>query len=96
LYAGFYEYDDDGTIIRPDVDPLVEAEPAQRVHLAEPSETLNILLHDLGVSVLEEDDGMSPILADPIGEDCTALVQRLKLDAKRLIAIDTQIGRAHV
>ncbi|MEH6545457.1 MAG: 3-hydroxyacyl-CoA dehydrogenase [Sneathiella sp.] len=90
--AGFYEYDDSGTIIRPEVDFPIEGEPAQRVYLPEPSEALNTILRDLGVNILAEDDGTSPILSDPIGEDCTALVKRLNLDAKRLVAIDTHTG----
>ncbi|USG61534.1 3-hydroxyacyl-CoA dehydrogenase [Sneathiella marina] len=90
--AGFYEYDDNGTIIRPEVDPALEGEAAKRVYLAEPSDALQTLLRDLGVSILDEDDGTSPILADPIGEDCTSLAQRLELDAKRLVAIDTHTG----
>jgi len=90
--AGFYEYTEDSTIIRPDVTEEVSASPARRVILAEPSTTLDGLLRDLGVSVLSEDDGVSPILADPIGEDCTALCARLGLDSKRLVAIDTHTG----
>lgn len=90
--AGFYEYAEDSTIIRPDVTEEVSASPARRVILAEPSAVLDGLLRDLGVSVLSEDDGVSPILADPIGEDCTALCARLGLDSKRLVAIDTHTG----
>ncbi|MZR29557.1 3-hydroxyacyl-CoA dehydrogenase [Sneathiella litorea] len=90
--AGFYEYTEDSTIIRPDVTEEISASPARRVILAEPSAVLDGLLRDLGVSVLSEDDGVSPILADPIGEDCTALSTRLGLDSKRLVAIDTHTG----
>jgi 3-hydroxybutyryl-CoA dehydrogenase len=90
--AGFYEYEEDGTIIRPDVTEEISASPARRVVLAEPSAALDGLLRDIGVSVLSEDDGTSPILADPIGEDCTALSVRLGLDSKRLVAIDTHTG----
>lgn len=90
--AGFYEYAEDSTIIRPDVTEEVSASPARRIILAEPSAVLDGLLRDLGVSVLSEDDGVSPILADPIGEDCTALCARLGLDSKRLVAIDTHTG----
>ncbi len=90
--AGFYEYADDGTIIRPAVDEKITAAPARRVMLAEPSAALDSLLRDLGVTVLVNDDGESPILADPVGEDCTALSVRLGVDYKRLVAIDTHTG----
>ena len=90
--AGFYEYTEDSMIIRPEVEEEITASPARRVVLAEPSAALDGLLRDLGVSVLSEDDGASPILADPIGEDCTALCARLGLDPKRLVAIDTHTG----
>lgn len=90
--AGFYEYADDGTIIRPAVDEKITAAPARRVMLAEPSAALDSLLRDLGVTVVVNDDGESPILADPVGEDCTALSVRLGVDYKRLVAIDTHTG----
>jgi 3-hydroxybutyryl-CoA dehydrogenase len=90
--AGFYKYQDDGTKVQPDVDKEITAAPASRVLLAEPSSALEKLARDLGISVLETDDGTSPILADPIGEDCTALAVRLGLDATRLVAIDTHTG----
>ncbi|WP_169543793.1 3-hydroxyacyl-CoA dehydrogenase [Sneathiella aquimaris] len=90
--AGFYDYDADGTLIQPENTQQVTAAPAGRVVLAEPSPSLEPLLRDLGISVLKEDDGVSPILAAPVGEDCTSLAVRLRLDAKRLVAIDTLTG----
>ena len=90
--AGFYAYAEDGSIIRPELDETIAAAPARRVVLAEPSGALDGLLRDLGVNVLAADDGVSPILADPIGEDCTALAVRLGLDSRRLVAIDTHTG----
>ncbi|TNE33581.1 MAG: 3-hydroxyacyl-CoA dehydrogenase [Alphaproteobacteria bacterium] len=91
--AGFYEYAEDGSLIQPEPEAPVTADPARRVVLApEHSGALDSILRDLGVSVLKEDDGVSPILADPIGEDCTALAVRLNLDPKRLVAIDTHTG----
>jgi len=35
-----------------------------------------------------EDDGKKPILVSPLGEDCTSVVARLGLDAKRTVAVD--------
>ncbi len=90
--AGFYDYDAEGNIIRPDGPAKVNAQPARQVVLAEPAPALEPLLRDLGISVLKDDDGQSPILAAPIGEDCTSLAVRLGLDAKRLVAIDALTG----
>ncbi|WP_340148794.1 3-hydroxyacyl-CoA dehydrogenase [uncultured Sneathiella sp.] len=90
--AGFYAYSEDGTIIRPDVEEEVSATAATQVVLAEPSEALEKLMSEIGVKILPSDDGTSPILADPIGEDCTAVSVRLGVDPKRLVAIDTHTG----
>jgi len=90
--AGFYDYADDGTIIRPDIEEKITAAPTRRVLLAEPSSALETILRDIGVTILSEDDGTAPILADPVGEDCTAVAVRLGLDPKRLVAIDTLTG----
>src|SRR5690606_34557509 len=90
--AGFYDYADDGTIIRPDMEEKITAAPTRRVLLAEPSSALETILRDIGVTILSEDDGTAPILADPVGEDCTAVAVRLGLDPKRLVAIDTLTG----
>lgn len=90
--AGFYDYDEDGTIIRPEGPINVKAQPAKQVILAENAPDLDGLLKDLGIAVLKEDDGQSPILAAPVGEDCTSIATRLGLDAKRLVAIDMLTG----
>ncbi|OUR78482.1 3-hydroxybutyryl-CoA dehydrogenase [Alphaproteobacteria bacterium 46_93_T64] len=90
--AGFYEYDENGEIIRPAPADVPNVEPAKRAYLPEPVPALEPLLRDLGISILAVDDGVSPILAAPVGEDCTSLALRLKLDAKRLVAIDMLTG----
>lgn len=90
--AGFYDYEEDGSIVRPEGQGKVSAAPARQVVLAEPSPELDLLLRDLGVNILKSDDGQSPILAAPVGEDCTSLATRLGLDAKRLVAIDMLTG----
>lgn len=90
--AGFYDYDEDGTIIRPDADSKTTTEPARHVYLAEPSSGLEMLLRDLAITPMKEDDGNCAILCAPVGEDCTAYALRLGLDPKRVIAIDILTG----
>jgi 3-hydroxybutyryl-CoA dehydrogenase len=64
------------------------AAPAAKAALAEPDETLASLLRAAGAEVLEKDDGPSPIVAAPLGEDATTLAVRTGADARRLVAID--------
>ncbi|GLQ04984.1 3-hydroxyacyl-CoA dehydrogenase [Sneathiella chinensis] len=90
--AGFYDYDADGNIIRPELSKPEAVAPIKSAYLAEPNSDLEALLRDIGVTILSTDDGTSPILAAPVGEDCTALAIRLRLDAKRLVAIDMLTG----
>jgi 3-hydroxybutyryl-CoA dehydrogenase len=90
--AGFYDYDSDGNIIRPALKGRVDADPASRIYVPEITIALEQLLRDLGVSVLKEDDGVSPILVAPVGEDCSTLSLRLGLDAKRVVGVDMLTG----
>ncbi len=90
--AGFYDYDADGTIIRPKSAGKVKATAIKQAYIAEPSSELEALCRDLGISVLNQDDGSSAILAAPVGEDCTSLSVRLALDSKRIVAIDMLTG----
>ncbi len=90
--AGFYEYDDDGQIIRPELADIPSVEPAKKAFLPEAIPAIEPLLRDLGISILAIDDGVSPILAAPVGEDCTSVAQRLNIDATRLVAIDMLTG----
>lgn len=94
--AGFYDYKEDGTVIQPAAAPKITAAPAAKASLAEADLGLEELLKDLGIEILGTDDGTSPIVAAPIGEDCTSLAHRLELDASRLVAIDLLTGvQAH-
>ncbi len=90
--AGFYDYDETGALIQPTPKPEVTAEPMGSAYLPEAAPELEQMLRDLGVSVLSNDDGVSPILVAPVGEDCTSVVVRLELDPKRTVAIDTLTG----
>ncbi|MBL4666868.1 MAG: hypothetical protein JKY04_05775, partial [Sneathiella sp.] len=90
--AGFYDYDENGQIIRPELKAIPSVEPAKRAYLPEPIPSIEPLLRDLGISILAVDDGIAPILAAPVGEDCTSLAHRLNIDATRLVAIDMLTG----
>ncbi|MBL4667547.1 MAG: hypothetical protein JKY04_09225, partial [Sneathiella sp.] len=90
--AGFYDYDENGQIIRPELKAIPSVEPATRAYLPEPIPSIEPLLRDLGISILAVDDGIAPILAAPVGEDCTSLAHRLNIDATRLVAIDMLTG----
>ncbi|WP_199899228.1 3-hydroxyacyl-CoA dehydrogenase NAD-binding domain-containing protein [Sneathiella glossodoripedis] len=80
--AGFYDYDDNGQIIYPDLDPKIKDNPAARAYVPEDIEGLEPIARDIGLSILKEDDGISPILVAPVGEDCTSVVHRLGLMSK--------------
>ena len=64
------------------------APPAAKAVLAEPNAELEALWTGAGAELAAADDGSLPILAAPLGEDCTAVASRLGLDHRRLVAID--------
>jgi 3-hydroxybutyryl-CoA dehydrogenase len=87
--AGHYRYDERGRMIDPpDPDYAPAAEPAARVVVPEHAAALAGLLAEAGVEVRGEDDGEAPIVAAPLGEDASACVVRLRLDHRRLVALD--------
>jgi 3-hydroxybutyryl-CoA dehydrogenase len=90
--AGHYAYDADGNKQAPSADAAPEAAAASRVFLAEADDgegpALEALLRRAGAEVLPVDDGTAPIVAAPVGEDCTAFAARLGLDHRRLVGID--------
>jgi 3-hydroxybutyryl-CoA dehydrogenase len=89
--AGFYDYDDDGAPSGGGAaaDHVSGAVPAARVVLAEDDPDLADLMAQAGAEVLAADDGHSPMVCAPIGEDCTAVAVRGGFDHRRLVAIDT-------
>jgi 3-hydroxybutyryl-CoA dehydrogenase len=89
--AGFYTYDSDGTQSGGGAaaDHETAAEPAQQVIIIEEDEELKELFVQAGAEVLHADDGSSPIVCAPIGEDCTSAAVRLNADHARLVAVDT-------
>jgi 3-hydroxybutyryl-CoA dehydrogenase len=86
--AGFYRYDAGGK--RVDAPPVEEAAgaPPARVMLAETDDRLVSLAVAAGTEISAHDDGASPILLAPLGEDCTTAALRLDVDVRRAVAID--------
>ena len=85
---GFYRYDADGKKIASPPAAMSGAAPPARVILPEPHEGLVALAVAAGVETQAPDDGTSPIMIAPWGEDCTAAALRLGLDPRRAVAVD--------
>ncbi|MDA0260601.1 MAG: 3-hydroxyacyl-CoA dehydrogenase [Proteobacteria bacterium] len=85
--SGYYSYDENGVKIGADADAKSSAEPATAVALAEPDQVLADFLTETGARIVQ-DDGTVPIIAAPLGEDCTAVASRTGIDHQRLVAID--------
>lgn len=83
---GFFDYR--AGAAKPTGDAVVEGAAAERVVLLEPTEALTALAADCGAEVLPADDGKAPVLAAPVGEDCSALAARCGVDHRRLVALD--------
>lgn len=92
---GHYAYDENGTMLAPSADHVTGAAPAPRVCLVDEDDELAALLHEAGARVLAEDDGDSPLLAAPIGEDATSVAIRAGCDPARLVCVDLtgDVGR---
>lgn len=85
---GFYRYDADGKKVTSPPAAMPSAAKPARVILPEPHEGLVALAVAAGVETQAPDDGTSPIMIAPWGEDCTAAALRLGLDPRRTVAID--------
>ncbi|HEX6841169.1 MAG TPA: 3-hydroxyacyl-CoA dehydrogenase NAD-binding domain-containing protein, partial [Stellaceae bacterium] len=85
---GFYRYDADGKKVTSPPAAMPSAAKPARVILPEPHEGLVALAVTAGVETQAPDDGTSPIMIAPWGEDCTAAALRLGLDPRRTVAID--------
>lgn len=83
---GFFSYAEGAVPPSPDFRP--EARPAAQVTLAEDTAGLRGFAGLLKAEVLAVDDGRSPILGFPLGEDAAGYATRLGLDATRLVAAD--------
>lgn len=89
---GFYSYAAGAD--KPASDAATTGRPADRIVLAEPTEALAALVRAAGATVLDADDGRSPIVAAPVGEDATAFAVRTRADARRLVAVDLAFDTA--
>ena len=86
--AGHFRYDSSGAAEMPKPDHESDAEPAAAVSVGEGNDRLAALLQEIGVEVLAEDDGKSPLLAALLGEDCSSFAARSSTDHRRLVGID--------
>lgn len=86
---GFFDYRAGASM--PSADAKGAGRAPEAVWLVEPDAALAALLGEVGVAVLEADDGRSPILAAPLGEDCSALAARTGADYRRLVALDLSV-----
>jgi 3-hydroxybutyryl-CoA dehydrogenase len=84
---GFHDYTDGAVPVSPDT--LSDAAPAATVILHGDDPVLAALIAETGARARATDDGVSPILAAPIGEDATAYATRFDLDFRRLVCVDT-------
>ncbi|TFL11396.1 3-hydroxyacyl-CoA dehydrogenase [Pusillimonas caeni] len=84
---GFFRYEPESEDAA--AEPTFDAEPTATVFVHGESTVLRELMAECGAELLDSDDGRSPILIAPLGEDCTAYVCREGLDRLRTMAIDT-------
>jgi len=88
---GNYLYGDDGAMTGFDSpDHTTDAAPATTIILVEAEDQLIDFSQSLGCRVLQQDDGASPLLAAPLGEDCTSFAARTGCDHQRLVGVDLQ------
>jgi 3-hydroxybutyryl-CoA dehydrogenase len=85
--AGFYSYDDKGQKILPPAAADTGTIP-ERIILPGGEEFLSSLATGAGIPVAAQDDGGSPIVIAPLGEDCTSAALRLGIDPRRAVAVD--------
>jgi len=90
--AGHFDYDEAGKNVTPsDADHAPTGAPATKVFCAEAPDEPDALFafcQEIGVEILEDDDGQSPILGYPLGDDATTYALELGADPKRLVAVD--------
>lgn len=84
---GWYAYED-GKLVPQPTDAPIDAAPAAKLVMAERDEALEKLLAPTGVEMLARDDGVSPIVGAPLGEDASTYASRLGLAANRLVCVD--------
>ena len=86
---GSYSYDEKGhRIDEASGDYLTTAAAATSLVLNEVDETALPFFAGLGAKLLDSDDGKSPIVAELLGEDCSAHAIRTEVDHRRLVGVD--------
>jgi 3-hydroxybutyryl-CoA dehydrogenase len=86
--AGFHRYDAQGKKIAPPDAPATSAKPPAQIILPESDDRLVAFAVAVGAGTSAPDDGTSPIVVAPLGEDCTAACVRLGTDPRRTVAVD--------
>jgi len=84
---GYYDYSEGSE--RPSPDAAVAAPPAYEIFVPEESRDAIVRTISSDTRVLDQDDGICPILAAPLGEDSAAFCARTGLNYRRLVALDT-------
>lgn len=87
---GFHSYAEGGDRSAPD--PVFDVAPATRLVLAEDLPELRDFAAALGCEARLADDGESPVIGFPLGEDASAHAARLGLPRHRLVAVDLTFG----
>ncbi len=86
---GSYSYDEKGhRIDEASGDYLTTAAAAMSLVLNEVDESALPFFAGLGTKLLDSDDGKSPIVAELLGEDCSAHAIRTEVDHRRLVGVD--------
>ncbi len=83
---GFFDYRGGASAAAPDAVPAVPA--ARSVVMLDETPEREVLLSRHEVIVLRSDDGVSPIVAAPVGEDCATLAARTGTDHAQLVGLD--------
>jgi 3-hydroxybutyryl-CoA dehydrogenase len=92
---GHYRYDASGRKVDPpSADFAADGVRAQTAVAAGHDASLAAFVAAIGLDLLTTDDGRSPILAAPLGEDCSSFAERTKADFRRLVAIDLSCDTA--
>jgi 3-hydroxybutyryl-CoA dehydrogenase len=88
--GGWYAYDAQGNKADPGADHTGTAAPATTVVAAgDVSDKVAALFMAAGAKVVAHDDGQSPIVVTPLGDDCTTACVAADLDFRRTVAIDS-------
>lgn len=86
---GWYRYEGGQPVDVPSPDHRPDAEPAQSVVLFDADDArLVSFCGETGLGTLRKDDGESPILAAPVGDDATMTALMGGVDHRRLVCVD--------